>query len=268
MRTLVKVGLSLLLLAFVLIGLSYSMLQTQGVSSPGGAAGRAVRSETRALGKNIVNVDLNGPIDLTLRQGAMATLTVRGEQRLLANIATTQDGATLHIGPKGMLLHHRRPIQVELVLPTLQQLEMRDSGDSSVNGFSGERFTLRLDGTGDVNFTGRFKQMSGTVYGSGELNLNGGSSDTVNLEMVGSGRITASGDCKNLRAELSGSGDLDAEHLAADKVSVNLQGSGTSTVHAKNAAELSLRGSGNIEVYGKPEQRKVGHTGSGDINWH
>lgn len=268
MGTLVKVGLSLLVLAFALIGVSYSMLRSQGVNPPGNAASRALRTEVRSIGKNILNVELNGPIDLTLRQGATPSLTVRGEQRLLANIAASQEGATLHIGPKGMLLHHRNPLQVELVLPVLQQLEVHGTGDSSVNGFSGERFTLRLQGSGNVSFNGRFKHVLASLNGSGDLNLNGGNSDSVTLEMVGSGRVTASGSSKTLAAQLSGSGDLDAEHLAADKVTVVLQGSGTADVFAREAADLTLRGNGDINVYGNPELRKVNSSGTGDINWN
>ena len=267
MRTLIKVGISLLLLAFVLIGVSYGMLRAQGISNPSSAAGRAVRSDTRAIGKDIVNVELSGPIDLTLRQGATASLTVRGEQRLLANIDTSQDGATLHIGPKGMLFHHRHPLTVELVLPSLQQLEVHGSGNSSVSGFNGERFTLRLHGQGNVHVNSRFKHITAGLYGNGELDLNGGNSDSVLLELAGSGSITASGSSKSLRAVLNGPGDLDAEHLASDRVSVLLQGPGAADVFAREAVDLTLHGSGNIHVYGNPQQRKVTSHGSGEVNW-
>jgi hypothetical protein len=267
MRTLIKVGVSLLLLAFVLIGVSYTMLRAQGLSNPSSAAGRAVRSETRAVGKNINAIEVSGPIDLTVRQGPTPSLEVRGEQRLLANVETSERGATLHIGPKGMLFHHRQPLQVELVLPSLQQLEMHGSGDSTVNGFSGERFVLRVHGSGNLTFNGRFKHLVAAVNGSGDLNLNGGNSNSVVLDLAGSGAITASGSSKLLRAELSGSGDLDAEHLAADRIEVSVQGSGAAEVFARDAADLTLRGSGNIKVYGNPPQRRSSSDGSGEIDW-
>ncbi|MEC5160750.1 hypothetical protein ACFDR9_000170 [Janthinobacterium sp. CG_23.3] len=267
MRTLIKVGVSLLLLAFALIGVSYTMLRAQGLSNPGSAAGRAVRSEARTIGKNIHTIEVSGPIDLTVRQGLAPSLLVRGEQRLLANVETSERGATLHIGPKGMLLHHRQPLQVELVLPALQQLDMHGSGDSTVNGFSGERFELRVHGSGNVTFNGRFKHVLAGMNGSGDLNLNGGNSGSVTVNLAGSGAITTSGSCNLLRAELSGSGDLDAEHLAADRVEVSLQGSGAAVVFARDAADLTLRGSGNIKVYGNPPQRRSSSNGSGDIEW-
>ncbi|MDC8756713.1 head GIN domain-containing protein [Janthinobacterium fluminis] len=267
MRTLIKVGISLLLLAFALIGVSYSVLRPQGGFNPGSGAGRTVRTDVRALGKNITGVELLGPINLNLSRGTTASLSVRGEQRLLANIETSESGGVLHIGPKGMLLHHRQPLQVELVLPMLQQLEVRGSGDSTVNGFSGERFVLRVHGSGDVTVNGRFKHVEANITGSGDLSLNTGNSNSVALNLIGVGGITATGSSKLLRAELSGSGKLDAEHLAADRVEVMLQGAGEARVFAKEAADVTLHGTGNINVQGHPGQRKSNSTGTGEINW-
>ncbi|MDN2696893.1 DUF2807 domain-containing protein [Janthinobacterium sp. SUN073] len=268
MKRLLKVGLSMLLLAMVLIAMSYAALRAKGISNPSSAAGRAVRSETRPISANINSIDLAGPIDLVLRRGATPSMKVSGEQRLLSNVATSADGTTLHIGPKGMLFHHRQPLQVELVLPSLARLEVHGNGDSKITGFSGDSFILELTGSGDVSFTGRYKQVQATVNGSGDLDINAGNSDSVVLEMVGSGRIAASGNTKFLRADLSGSGDIDAEHLAADKASVSLQGSGQSTVFVRDATNLTLRGSGDIHVHGNPRQRDAQKSGSGDIIWH
>lgn len=267
MRALMKIGASLLLLAFVLIGVSYSMLKAYGSSSPVSTAGRSLGSETRKIDAMATSVELSGPIDLILTQGQSASLRVRGEQRSLANIETLQDGRDLHIGTKGMLLNPRHRLQVELVLPSLEELVVSSSGDTKVSGFNGEQLALQLHGSGNVTFSGRYRALTAGAHGSGNLNLNAGSSENVELEMVGSGQITASGSCKTLNAELTGSGDLDARHLAAEKVTVNLKGSGTSQVFAKQSADLTLRGSGDIRVMGNPDQRNVSRTGSGDVSW-
>lgn len=268
MRSLIKIGISLLLLSFVLIAVSYSMLKAHGQTNPSSAAGRAPASEHRPIGNGITSVELSGPIDLMLIQGDKPSLKVRGEQRLLGNVSTEQDGKVLHIGTKGMLFHHRRPLQVELVLPSLNELQVHGTGDSTVNGFSGEKLQVQLYGSGNVSFNGRFKQVAAGVHGSGDLNLNTGNSDKVALEMVGSGQIKTSGSCKQLNAELNGSGDLDAQHMASDQVTVNLKGSGTTNVFARRSAELTLRGSGDINVYGNPDSRNVSRTGSGEVSWN
>ena len=267
MRALIKIGAGLLVLAFVLIGVTYSMLKAYGSTSPTSVAGRSLGGETRKIDAMATVVDLNGPIDLTLTQGPVASLKVRGEQRSLGNIETIQDGRDLHIGTKGMLLNPRHRLQVELVLPSLEELVVRSSGDTKVSGFNGEKLELQLHGSGNVSFTGRYRELSASAHGSGNLNLNAGSSETVELELVGSGQISASGSCKDLSADLTGSGDLDARHLASDKVTVNLKGSGNTHVFAKQSADLTLRGSGDILVLGNPDQRNVSRTGSGDVSW-
>jgi hypothetical protein len=267
MRTLLKIGFGLLLLSFVLIGLSFSMLKAQGTSNHSNPEGRMVSSETRTIGADVTQIDLSGPIDMTLRQGAVASLVVKGEQRLLGNIDTTQEGKVLHIGTKGMLLHHRQPLQVVLVLPSIDKLSIRGSGDSTINGFSGEKVDVQLFGSGNVKFNGRYKDVSAAVHGSGDMEMNGGSSDKVDVALVGSGQMTVVGSCKEFKAEQSGSGDLDAEHLAADATAVNLQGSGTSVVQAIKTAQVTLRGSGDVSVLGNPTERVLNKTGSGGINF-
>jgi hypothetical protein len=267
MRALIKVGFSLLVLAFLLIGVSYAMLRTQGSSGPSNPEGRMLTSETRTVGAGISAVELSGPIDLTLRYGATPSLTVRGEQRLLGNIETSQDGATLHIGTRGMLLLHRQPLQAVLVLPAIDSLTVDGSGDSTANGFSGERINVQLQGSGSLKFSGRFRQVSAGLRGSGELELNGGTSDKVEVEVMGSGQMTVVGSSKQFKAETTGSGELDAQHLRADQVSIRQLGSGDSSVSARKAVTVSLNGSGDVEVFGHPSERSISRTGTGEVSF-
>jgi hypothetical protein len=268
MRAFMKTGFSLLLLAFLLIGVTYALLRAQGVSStPGQREGRTVGSETRSVPKGVTSVELSGPINLTLRQSVTPSLEVRGEQRMLANVDTEADGDTLHIGTRGIVLRHREPLQVTLSLPSLQKLRVDGSGDSSVSGFSGERIEVQLDGSGRVKFNGRFRQVSAALNGSGDLEMSAGSSDKVEAEVMGSGSMTLVGSARELRTESTGSGELDAQHLRADTVSVKQHGSGHTRVHARQSVAVALSGSGQVEVDGNPNQRSVSRTGSGDARF-
>ncbi len=266
MRTLVKVGFSLLLLAFVLIGLSYGMLRANGVAAA--AEGRQLSIETREVPAGIRAVDLNGPIDLTLRYGAAPSLKVRGESRLLGNVDVTKDGEVLHIGIRGMVLRHRRPLSVELVLPSLDSVTVDGSGESTVNGFSGERIEVRMEGPGSLRFNGRFRQVTASLSGSGEVDLNGGAGiERFEASLTGSGSMTIVGSARELAASASGSGDLDARHLRAETVKVSQSGSGSSTVQARNTVTASVSGSGDIEVHGNPGERSVSRTGTGSVTF-
>ncbi|MFC0251851.1 head GIN domain-containing protein [Massilia consociata] len=266
MRALLKVGFSLLLLAFVLIGLSYSMLRANGVASA--SEGRQVASETRPVPAGITAVDLNGPIDLTLRYGATPSLKVRGEARLLGNVDVTREGAILHVGIRGMVLRHRRPLEVELVLPSLASVTVDGSGDSTVNGFSGERIEVRMEGPGSLRFNGRFRQVNAALSGSGELDLNAGAGvDRFEAALTGSGSLTIVGSARELHATASGSGELDARHLRAASVEVGQTGSGSSTVQARQRVKASISGSGDIEVFGNPAERSISRSGSGSVTF-
>jgi hypothetical protein len=267
MRILIKIGGALLLLAMLLIGLTYSFFRAHGTNGPVDPKARMVASETRNVGTGIETVELNGPIDMTLRQGAVASMIVRGEQRMLSKIETTQEGSVLHIGTTGMLLHHRQPLQVVLVLPSVANVKIHGTGDSTVNGFTGDKLQVQLHGSGNVKFNGRFRDVVAGVYGSGEMELNGGSSDKVVVELDGSGQMTVVGSCKEFKAEQNGSGDLDAEHLTADLAAVNLRGSGSSKSQAHKTAQVNLRGTGEVNIFGSPDNRSVSRTGTGEVHF-
>lgn len=266
MRGLLKVGFSLLLLAFVLIGLSYAALRANGVAAA--SEGRQVASENRELPAGVDAVDLEGPIDLTLRYGSAPSLKVRGEARLLDNVDVRKEGDVLHIGIRGMVLGHRRPLEVELVLPSLEGVTVDGSGDSTVNGFSGERIKVRMEGSGSLHFNGRFREVDAGMSGSGELDLNGGSGiERFDAVLSGSGHLTIVGSTRELQANASGSGELDARHLRAEKVQVSQTGSGQSTVRATQTVAASISGSGDIEVIGNPAERSVSRSGSGAVTF-
>lgn len=267
MRGLLKVGFSLLVLAFLLIGVSYSMLRAQVASGAAAPGSRLLATEQRPLARAVGMVELTGPFNLTLRQGPNPKIEVRGEQRVLANVDTALDGDTLHIAPRGILLRHRQPIEVRITLPALESLHVNGSGDHTVSGFAGDQLDLVMDGSGTMRFNGRYRNIRASVHGSSELELTGGNSEAVTAEVLGSSSLTLVGAARSLHAELRGSGDLDARHLRADAVTLVHQGSGDSSVYARQHASIELTGSGDVVVYGNPDHREVSRRGSGDINF-
>jgi hypothetical protein len=268
MRALLKTGFALLVLALLLIGASYSVLRAQGTSAGAASPGsRLLATEKRTLGASIAEVELNGPINLNLRQGTTASLEVRGEQRLLANVDTTVDRDTLHIGPRGILLRHRQPIEVTLTLPTLEHLTLGGSGQHTVSGFSGERIELTVTGSTGLRFNGRYREIDATLQGSGEVEITGGNAERVKADMKGSGHMTLVGGARELQAEIAGSGELDARHLRADDAKLDHQGSGTSAVYARKHVQVEMTGSGHVTIYGNPDRREISRSGSGSVGF-
>lgn len=266
MRALIRVAIAMLVLAAVLVGLGYSMLRASGTSIV--QEGRELATEQREVGAATRSVVLEGPIDLTVRQGTTASLSVSGERRLLGNVEVRQDGEQINIGIRGMVLRHRQPLQVSLVLPQLDSLSTAGSGDATVNGFSGQFMSIAMNGSGDVRFNGRFKQLDLEVNGSGDLDLNGGAAiDRVQARLIGSGHLTVVGNTRELDAHNKGSGELSAEHLRAETVALAQTGSGNSTVQAYRQVRINNTGSGRIAVHGNPRERSSSRTGSGEVSF-
>ena len=267
MRGLLKIGFSLLVLAMVLIGVSYSMLRADGVQTGARPERRALGAETRVLARGIAAVELSGPIDLTLRYGTTPALTIKGEERLLGNIDTSQSGDVLRIGTRGMLLHHRQPLQAVLVLPNVRRIAVNGSGDSVITGLSGDALVLELAGSGNVRFNGRYQRVDASVRGSGDLELNTGNSDAITLEQDSAGQITVLGSARKLTVKKSGAGELDARHLRADEIVLQQSGSGDSIVLARATVAIEMTGSGDVQVRGGPRVQSVARTGSGAVTF-
>jgi hypothetical protein len=256
---------SWILAALLAAGAGYAVLQARdGALRPGASA--AV-TEARPVAPGVTRVVLDGPFALTLRQGTTPQLAVRAERRLLANIGTTAEGAQLSIAPRGMLLHPRQPITVTLTLPLLSAVHAGGGGSAQVEGFSGERIELTLDGSGSLRFAGSFRNVQLAVRGNGELAYAGGAADSITLDASGSGSATLTGTAHTLRALLRGSGALDASGLRAADVVLEQQGSGNSRVNASRRVQVDLRGSGAVDVAGRPPERSVTQAGSGSVRF-
>jgi len=225
----------------------------------------AVATENRPVAAGITAVALDGPINLTLRQGPQPALAVRAEARLLPNIATDVDGDRLRIAPRGMLLHPRQPIDVTLTLPRLATLRIAGSGASTASGFAGEHLALALDGAGNLRFDGRYASAVLTLRGSGALDYAGGAAERIVLDASGSGAARLTGSARDLHATLLGAGELDAGGLPADEVTLVQKGSGNSHVTARGGVSIDMRGSGDVIVAGQPARRQVQRQGSGEV---
>jgi uncharacterized protein YjiK len=76
MRALLKIGIGLLLLSFLLIGVTYSMLKAYGTTSPTSVAGRTLSGETRKVDAMAVTVDGGTLFALTHAGGRIVRLDV------------------------------------------------------------------------------------------------------------------------------------------------------------------------------------------------
>ena len=261
MKSLIKTGLGMLILAIVLIAASAGFMRAHA------ATGSIVASENRTVDAQIVNLVVSGSMDLVLRQASTPAMTVKGDALMLSHVTTKMEGNTLYIGTRGLIFTTRQPLVVELTLAHLEKLQMMGSGDSNVRGFRGGNLTLQTRGSGDLNFDGEYQQVKVSSEGSGDLKLVILSNDKLDIAAQGSGDLNVKGQTKSLSVKLSGSGDLDAASVKASQVTIDSLGSGNARVSASQEITLHLTGSGDITVVGNPPKRNVVRSGSGDIHW-
>lgn len=234
----------------------------------GAAMADELVSERRAVDARAVKIKLGGVIDLSVKQGATASLVVYGEKRDLDKVTTVQDGDTIRIDmDSGFHWGSRKQVRAELVLPAVKQLASTGVGKTEMLGFSGSELTLSVDGAGAVTVTSQYKNIDARMGGVGSMTLNAGDTDSIALNLKGAGGVQVNGHSKLLRARMGGVGSLNAKQLMADAVDLDMSGIGSASVYAKNSATLNLSGLGSATVYGKPASRNSNAQGLGSVRW-
>lgn len=106
------------------------------------------------------------------------------------------------------------------------------------------------------------------LIGSGDLDCRcEGDLGRLNVSLVGSGDVSLKGRLQTLNVELAGSGDVDASDLSVPNANLRLTGSGDITACVTEAVKVSLSGSGDIIVSGRPHGRETRVSGSGEVKF-
>ena len=236
----------------------------------GAVAADETATENRAIDARVTRVRLDGIVDLTVRQGAVPSLIISGNTRLVGQTVSRQNGDTLIIenDDHSMRSNGRRTLRAELVLPALRELISESLGRSDVSGFRGENINLSLDGAGSMTMQdSHYRVVKVSLGGLGRMRLQGLQAELIELSLEGAGYVTLEGHTRTLRANMEGLGGLDAKQFMAESVSLDLSGLGSATVNAHLNANLNLSGLGSVTVYGKPLNRKVSVDGLGKVSW-
>ena len=227
-------------------------------------------SESRSVDARTVNINLDGVINLKVKQGPVAALTLYGKPEALKKVTVLQSGDQLRIdtGKSNTInFGNKQEVRAELTLPHLREVVSGGVGATEVNGFSGDTLRLTLQGAGAINVNAQYRNVDVYLGGIGGMTVNTGNSDNVDLHLNGAGLIQMIGQTKQLNATLGGVGSLDAQQLRAEAVDVRLTGLGNATVYAKQRANMTLSGLGSATVYGKPASRQSNAQGLGSVSW-
>ena len=115
---------------------------------------------------------------------------------------------------------------VEIVVPSLESVDLHGAGDIDISGFTGSSFSFNLSGAGN---------------------------------------LTMDGEVDDLEVRVSGAGNIDTRKLEAQNVEVSISGAGNAKVYASNSLNGRVSGVGNLSYYGDPEHKKTQVSGLGHI---
>ena len=202
---------------------------------------REISSFSRVASTSTVDVEI------TVDDGRAEALTLTCDGNLLDDIDTYVAGDTLRIETEnGVSLRPRARCLAEVRARHLEVVDVSGSGDLLVLGRAPELAELRTSG-------------------SGEIIADDLAAPVVEAMSSGSGDVVLRGEAVDVTLESSGSGAIVAADLAAEAVHAESTGSGGISLFASVLVYARASGSGDIIVFGAPENRDVESSGSGDV---
>jgi Putative auto-transporter adhesin, head GIN domain len=185
-----------------------------------------IATESRQV-SGFTKVELSGNGELTIEQTGTESLTISAEENLLPRASSEVSGDTL-------------------------VLELKTIAD--------------IFPTKPVEYALTAKDLTGlAVSGSGSVNASKLATTSLSSKISGSGSITAIGTADNQDLDISGSGRYQAEQLIGKTVKVAISGSGSADVHATEALDIQMSGSGTLTYTGNPPQVTQEISGSGKV---
>jgi hypothetical protein len=191
-------------------------------------------------------IELQGPIDIVLKQGQSEKLTLHTDDNIAPLIDTHVDAGVLHIGLQhGVGFRTKHAIGATVEITHLDSLKVLGSGDVTCAQLDTDLLEITVRGTGKVRIDSlQTGALAALIQGSGDLHV--------------AGRAPRQG------YVVEGSGDVDAEELAGRDVAVRVAGSGDVKVWATGTLAVDIAGSGDVHYHGQPALTQSIH-GSGSL---
>ncbi len=207
-----------------------------------------VTSVTRSVAA-FTEVDAESSLDVEIRQGRAFAVELRLDKNLVSHVTTRVEDGRLVIESDRDLATSVDGPEIVVTMPELSRAVLGGSGVLSIPSWdSDEPIVFVLSGSGDLQFDGDAPEVTANVGGSGDASLKG-RAESVDLT-------------------LTGSGDLDAKAMPAARATVRLSGSGDVSANVDGPVDVSLSGSGGVDLFGRPRIEQKSRSGSGDVTIH
>lgn len=228
-----------------------------------------VESEVRAL-EPLSGLDVSAGLDVdVVLDAASDEIELTCDDNLLDNIRTSMRGGVLVVDVVPSIRTSSRCSLYIQTTGTLEFLDVSGSGDITVRNpasslrsvsVSGSADVTMLDGVGDEN-------LSIDVSGSGSVDVGEVLDGDVRVSMSGSGHVSAYGHGQALDVAVSGSATTLLGDLQMNNGEIQVSGSGDVEAYVVDSIRVRVSGSGNVAIDGRPGERDVDTSGSGDVNF-
>lgn len=194
------------------------------------------------------SIEARGSVDIFVKQDAIHSVKLEGDDNLLEFIEVTDDGGVLIIRErKGYNLKPRTGLKIFISSPEFK--EIRVSGASDVTSQSKisnpQSFFVKVSGAGDIRMDVNSPKVTANVSGSGTINMKG--------------------EAKNFEAEISGAGDINCFEMMAENTNIKISGAGEADVYASVKLDARVSGAGSVNYKGNASvNQKV--SGAGSVN--
>lgn len=211
-------------------------------------SGKVITQNKAVSGFN--SVTFAGLGELNITQGTTESLTIEGEDNILAKLLVTVKDGTLYIGFERDnwqdMIRPTRNLKFDLKLKNLNSLDLTGAGSVTMPKLQAESLTFKVSGAGGV----KISALTAT---------------TVNCTLSGAGNVELAGKVTNQSVTLSGVGNYNTGDLQSLSATIGLTGAGGATVWARDVLNVKISGAGSVSYYGSPKVNKD-ITGLGVLN--
>ncbi len=209
-------------------------------------------TETRTL-TAFTRIQVNGDFKVQVSIDTASVAIVTSDENLQDLIVTHVSGDKLVIESRnGDCLNPSHPIEIRVVTPLVNNIELNGSGNVYCYGLNAEEIILTLSGSGEINCA-QINASSAILdlVGSGKIDC---AADVENLssQIEGSGEIEIIGSALNSEFKVIGSGHQRAGQLNTDVCIAYISGSGIIDTDVNNSLDVTIIGSGIVNYFGNP----------------
>jgi len=176
----------------------------------GGTA--SAESETRTVAP-FHAVTFAGSWNVDVKVGKENSVVIEGKKDLIARVKTEVVDGELRVGLDGNIIsslfgsHDLGNLTAHITTPDLTAFALNGSGKADIDGLTGGKTSIVLDGSGDITAKGKLESLTLAVNGSGTADLSGLESTKASATINGSGDAIID-PRETLTAVINGSGQV------------------------------------------------------------